>query len=83
MLPKINTPDRQAEAYPVLTPAHIDRLRSYGKVRSVKAAEVLFEPGKSHGNIQVIATASTHPAQRRQESPWIDLAGHKVANHPR
>jgi len=47
MLPKINTPDRQAEAYPVLTPAHIDRLRSYGKVRSVKAAEVLFEPGKS------------------------------------
>ena len=47
MLPKINTPDRQAEAYPVLTPAQIDRLRPYGNIRSVKAAEVLFEPGKS------------------------------------
>jgi len=47
MLPKINTPDRQAEAYPVLTPAQIARLRSYGNIRSVKAAEVLFEPGKS------------------------------------
>jgi len=47
MLPTINTPDRQAEAYPVLTPAQIDRLRPYGNIRSVRAAEVLFEPGKS------------------------------------
>ena len=47
MLPTINRPDRQAEAYPVLTPAQIDRLRPYGNIRSVRAAEVLFEPGKS------------------------------------
>ena len=47
MLPTINTPDRQAEAFPVLTPAQIDRLRPYGNIRSVRAAEVLFEPGKS------------------------------------
>ena len=47
MLPTINTPDPQAEAFPVLTPAQIDRLRPYGNVRSVRAAEVLFEPGKS------------------------------------
>jgi thioredoxin reductase (NADPH) len=47
MLPTINTPNRQAEAFPVLTPAQIDRLQPYGNIRSVRAAEVLFEPGKS------------------------------------
>jgi thioredoxin reductase (NADPH) len=46
MLPSINAPDRQAEAFPVLTPAHIARIRPYGNVRSVQAGEVLFEPGK-------------------------------------
>jgi len=46
MLPTINTPDRQAEAFPVLTPAQIVRLRPYGTLRSVQAGEVLFEPGK-------------------------------------
>src|SRR5580698_10720646 len=46
MLPTINAPDRQAEAFPVLTPAQIARLRSYGNIRSVQAGEVLFEPGK-------------------------------------
>jgi thioredoxin reductase (NADPH) len=47
MLPTINTPDQQAEAFPVLTPAQIDRLRPYGNIRSVRAGEILFEPGKS------------------------------------
>jgi len=46
MLPTINTSDRQAEAFPVLTPAQINRIRPYGHVRSVQAGEVLFEPGK-------------------------------------
>jgi thioredoxin reductase (NADPH) len=45
MLPPINAPDRQAEAFPVLNPVQIDRVRPYGKVRSVFAGEVLFEPG--------------------------------------
>lgn len=44
MLSSINTPDRQAEAFPVLNPTQIDRIRPYGKVRSVHAGEVLFEP---------------------------------------
>lgn len=47
MLPSINAPDRQAEAFPVLTAAQIARMRSYGNVRSVRAGEVLFEPGTS------------------------------------
>ncbi len=45
MLPSINTPDRQAEVFPVLTPAQIDRIRPYGTVRAVRAGEILFEAG--------------------------------------
>jgi thioredoxin reductase (NADPH) len=45
MLPSINAPDRQVEAFPVLTPAQIARIRPYATVRSVQAGEVLFEPG--------------------------------------
>jgi thioredoxin reductase (NADPH) len=47
MFPSIKTPDRQAEAFPVLTPAQIARIRPYGSVRSVQPGEILFEPGKS------------------------------------
>jgi thioredoxin reductase (NADPH) len=46
MLPSINTPDLQAQAFPVLTPAQIDRIRPYGTVRTVRAGEILFEPGE-------------------------------------
>ena len=45
MQPSINTPDWQAEAFPVLTPAQIDRVRSYGTARTVRAGEILFEAG--------------------------------------
>jgi thioredoxin reductase (NADPH) len=41
----IITPDRQAEAFPVLTPAQIDRIRPYGTARTVQAGEILFEAG--------------------------------------
>jgi thioredoxin reductase (NADPH) len=45
MQSSINTPDRQAEAFPVLTPAQIDRVRPYGTARTVRAGEILFEAG--------------------------------------
>jgi thioredoxin reductase (NADPH) len=45
MSASINTPDRQAEAFPVLTPAQIDRIRPYGTARTVRAGEILFEAG--------------------------------------
>ena len=46
MQPSISTPDRQAEAFPVLTPAQIERIRPYGTVRAVQAGETLFEVGQ-------------------------------------
>jgi thioredoxin reductase (NADPH) len=45
MLPLINVPDRQAQAFPTLTQTQIARIRPYGNVRQVQAGEVLFEPG--------------------------------------
>jgi len=41
MPPSINTP----EAFPVLTPAQIGRVRPYGVVRTVQDGEILFEAG--------------------------------------
>ena len=46
MLTSISTLDLQAQAFPVLTPAQIDRIRPYGTARTVRAGEVLFEPGE-------------------------------------
>jgi thioredoxin reductase (NADPH) len=45
MVPSINGPDQQAEAFPVLTPAQIARIRPHAIVRPVRRGEVLFEPG--------------------------------------
>ncbi len=46
MQPSINSPDRQSQAFPVLTPAQIDRIRPYGTARTVRSGEILFEPGE-------------------------------------
>ncbi len=46
MLPSIIAPDRQAQAFPILTPTQIDRIRPYGTARTVRAGEILFEPGE-------------------------------------
>jgi thioredoxin reductase (NADPH) len=45
MQPSIVSPNLQAEAFPVLTPAQIDRIRPYGAARTVRAGEILFEAG--------------------------------------
>lgn len=46
MQPSIDSPDRQAQAFPVLTPEQIDRIRPYGNIRAVQSGEILFEPGR-------------------------------------
>ncbi len=45
MQPSIRKLDLQAEAFPLLTPAQIDRIRPYGTLRTVRAGEILFEAG--------------------------------------
>jgi thioredoxin reductase (NADPH) len=42
----ISTSEWQAEAFPVLTPDQIERIRPYGTVRAVQAGEILFEAGE-------------------------------------
>jgi thioredoxin reductase (NADPH) len=37
--------DVQTQAFPVLTTAQISRIRPFGKVRDVKAGDIVFEPG--------------------------------------
>jgi len=44
--PSINSPDLQAQAFPALTPAQIDRIRPYGTLRAVHLGEILFEAGE-------------------------------------
>ena len=43
-----------SEAFPLLTPAQIERLRPHGKLRHVEAGEVLFEAGDSNVPVYVI-----------------------------
>ena len=45
MPPLINTPNPQAEAFPVLTLAQIERIRPYGAARTVQPGEILFDAG--------------------------------------
>ncbi|HXJ39921.1 MAG TPA: FAD-dependent oxidoreductase [Bryobacteraceae bacterium] len=37
--------DAQTQTFPVLTPAHINRIRSRGKIRRVDRGDILFSPG--------------------------------------
>ena len=46
MLPPINNPNWQAVAFPALTTAQVERVRPYGTGRTVRAGEVLYEPGQ-------------------------------------
>ncbi len=36
--------DARTQAFPVLTPTQIDRIRPYGRPRSIQSGEILFEP---------------------------------------
>ena len=45
MSPSNSAPYRQPEAFPVLTPAQIARIRPHAVARPVQLGEILFEPG--------------------------------------
>ena len=54
--------DYQAQMFPILTSAQIDRIRPWAKLRPVQAGEILFQPGDEHvpffvllsGNLEIV-----------------------------
>ena len=54
-----------SEAFPLLTPAQIERLRPLGKLRHVEAGEVLFEPEDSNVPVYVVLSGGLEILQ-----PW-------------
>jgi len=52
-----------SEAFPLLTPAQIERLRPHGKPRHVEAGEVLFEPGDSNVPVYVVLSGGLEIVQ--------------------
>src|SRR3989442_160756 len=67
--------DARTQAFPVLTAAQINRVRSGSKLRSVVAGEILFEPGDSNVPFFVLLSG-------RMEIVQPDLAGERpIATH--
>jgi thioredoxin reductase (NADPH) len=71
ILPSIITPDRQAEAFPVLTAAQIDRIRPYGVARTVQAGEILFEPGEQGMPCFVVLTGKLEILMTRLSGEYV------------
>ena len=53
-----------SEAFPILTPAQIDRLRPFGQVRQVQPGEILFEPGDTNVPFFVLLSGKLDIVQR-------------------
>jgi thioredoxin reductase (NADPH) len=64
-----------SHAFPKLTPAQVDRIRPFGRVRRVEAGEILFEPGD--GNVPFFLLLSGE-----MEIVQLDVQGERpVATH--
>ena len=55
--------DARTQAFPVLTPAQISRVRSVGKLRKVEPGEILFEPGDTEVPFFVLLSGSMEIVQ--------------------
>lgn len=66
--------DIRGEAFPVLTAEQINRIRPLSKVRTVKAGEILFEPGDSDVPFFVLLSGSMEIVQpdRHAERPIVN-----------
>lgn len=67
-----------SEAFPLLTPAQIERLRPHGKLRHVEAGEVLFEPGDSNVPVYVVLSGGLeilHPCPKGVRSLVTHVPG--------
>ncbi|MGB2635810.1 MAG: FAD-dependent oxidoreductase [Candidatus Acidiferrum sp.] len=72
-LPIPSALDAQTQAFPVLTEAQINRVRSSSKLRQVKKGEILFEPGDTNVPFFVLLSGGIEIVQ-------LDLGGeHMIA----
>ncbi len=55
--------DASTQAFPILTPAQIGRVRSRGKLRQVEKGEILFEPGDTNVPFFVLLSGSMEIVQ--------------------
>jgi thioredoxin reductase (NADPH) len=63
--------DAHTQAFPVLTPNQIDRVRALSKVRPVKTGDILFSPGDTNVPFFVLLSGAMEVVQP-------DLAGERV-----
>ena len=74
-LPTLSVLDPYTQAFPVLTPVQIDRVRALSDVRSVKPGEILFEPGDTNVPFFVLLSGAMEIVQP-------DLSGERlIAKH--
>lgn len=62
------TKDTLDRAFPTLSPQHIERLRRYGTVRSVKKGEILFEQGDANVSFFVLLDTNMEIVQPTESS---------------
>src|SRR5438105_13298130 len=55
--------DARTQAFPVLTPAQIDRIRLLGRTRNVQRGEILFEPNDTEVPFFVLLSGSMEIVQ--------------------
>src|SRR5713226_2175724 len=61
--PTLSAPDARTQAFPVLTPAQIDRIRPLGHPRNVQRGEILFEPNDTAVPFFVLLSGSMEIVQ--------------------
>jgi thioredoxin reductase (NADPH) len=58
----------QSHAFPTLSDAQVERVRSCGHVREVEAGEILFEPGDINVPFFVVLSGALEIVQRRDDA---------------
>ena len=61
--PLIISPDANHQAFPKLTPAQLEKIKPYGKLRKVTAGEILGEPGDNGVPVFVVLSGSLNILQ--------------------
>src|SRR6266566_446959 len=69
--------DPRTQAFPVLTPAQINRIRAGSKVRQVSKGEILFEPGDTNVPFFVLLSGDMEIVQPCSEGER-PIATHKA-----